>query len=143
MEIMIFNVLKRLIAFIFLFLFCFSLLFLSRIALYFEIEESTGRRVFRNKKKKNKEYPKEPHNIRWFFLLDYLHHIRRWHYAFFILDALFTIVLLFIFVTITIIGWSPLIKEIGKPVFLIWMLLKVIIYSFPKDKHQSKKKKFR
>lgn len=135
MEPLIFKLFKLIIVFISGLLFCFFILLLCRFPLYYDIEESTGRHVFRNKKKKTKVYPNK---IRWFFLLDYLPHIKRWHYVFFILDILLSIIMISIFTYITVVGGRPFFEEVYKIVFLIWMLLNIFILSFPTYKHRKK-----
>lgn len=116
----------------------FLLLLLSRVPLCDDIEESAGRHVFRNKRKKNKRYP---NRIKWFFLWDYLPYIKKWHYVFFILDVLFSLAVVAIIMTITTIGWSPSLKVIGEIVFSISLIIKIIISYFPRDKYRKKKRK--
>ena len=83
MEIMVFHTLKVVATAVISSFCCYLVLLFSRTPLCYDIEQSTGRHVFKNKRKPHKEYP---NYLRRFFLWDYRQHIRGWHYALFLLD---------------------------------------------------------
>lgn len=106
----------------------YLLLLSSRDALCVDIEESTGRYLFKNKKKKGKKYP---NRLKWFFLWDHLDHVRKWHYVSFVLDIFFSI-LSIVFIALIFTGTDiHFFWNVGIVVFLITFINKLIITSFP------------
>lgn len=100
----------------------------SRDALCDDIRESTGKNLFQNKRKKNKKYP---NRFKWFFLLAYMPHIRKWHYGCFVLDVLLTIVFIVTLVFRVIYGSNPILFNILVISVLLTALNKLIMTLFP------------
>lgn len=100
----------------------------SRDALCVDVEESTGRHLYKNKKKKGKQYP---NRLKWFFLWNYLPHIRKWHYICFILDILFTFSEIIMIVIIVIMPDYQILWDTGLILFLILAINKLMITLFP------------
>lgn len=133
------HVLKTLAALVLGSIFCYLILLISRIPLCYDIEKNTGRHVFKNKKKKNKEYP---NRIRWFFLWDYRFHIKKVLYVLFLLDVLFSVAVTMIIIIIVAVDGNPVLKDIGILVFLSLMVINLIIGFFPPHNYRTRTKKW-
>lgn len=122
------SVIKFVLVFIVGIFLCFLLLLDSRDVLCDDIKESTGRNVFRNKRKKNKKYP---NRIKWFFLWGHIYQIRKWRYTFFIIQIPFGIATVVVIAMMAAQGINPFLRVMFIVSVIPVVITKLFLLSVP------------
>lgn len=125
---LILSVIKFIAVFMIVLFLSFLMLLSSRESLCDDIRESTGRNLFQNKRKKNKKYP---NRIKWFLLWGHISKIKKWRYAFFIIEIPFCIIAAIVFAMIAANGSSSLLRDILAVSIMIVVITNLFLLSIP------------
>ena len=110
------------------------LLLSTRSILCDDIKESTGRNLFQNKRKKNKKYP---NRLKWFLLWGHISKIKKWRYAFFIIQIPFSIAIVVIVTIMISQGSNQLLSDMLIISIIPIMITELILLSVPWGRYRN------